>query len=81
MNSIRGAGDVISDDTMLSKVLRTLLLIYANRVSIIQELRFTHCNDLTLDGLVGRLTEFELSNFDNYSPTRVKYYFLSSTSP
>ena len=26
-------------------------------------------NDLTLDTLVGRITSFELENFDNYAPT------------
>ena len=51
---------------MVSKVLRTLLPIYAIRVSTIQEMRCT--NDVTLDTLVGRLIAFDLDNFDNYSP-------------
>ena len=51
---------------MVSKVLRTLLPIYAIRVSTIQEMRCT--TDVTLDALVGRLKNFELDNFDNYSP-------------
>lgn len=36
---MRGANDKIDDDTVLRKVLRTLLPIYAIRVSTIQELR------------------------------------------
>ena len=62
---IRGADGPIDDDTVLSKVLRTLLPIYAIRVFAIQELRCISRNNLTLEGLVGRLTTFELSKFDN----------------
>ena len=51
---------------MVSKVLRTLPPIYVIRVSSIQEMR--HNSDINLDVLVGRLTIFELDNFDNYSP-------------
>ncbi len=47
---------------MISKVLRTLLPIYAMRVFVIQELRCTDGSNLTLEGLIGRITTFELSN-------------------
>jgi hypothetical protein len=30
---------------------------------------------MTLDSLIGRLIAFELSNFDNYSPTSVEFAF------
>ena len=70
VNAIRGATSKIDDDTVLRKVLRTLLPIYAIRVSAIQELRCMPGNELTLEGLVGRLTTFELSNFDNYRPKK-----------
>ncbi|OYD06007.1 hypothetical protein [Paludifilum halophilum] len=60
---------------MLSKVSRTLLSIYAIRVSTIQELRCILGNDLTLEGLVGRLTSFELSNFDNYKAENLESTF------
>ena len=53
---------------MVNKVLRTLLPIYAIRVLDIQEMRCNLKNDITLDALVGRLTAFELDNFDNYAP-------------
>jgi hypothetical protein len=66
VNAIRGATSHINDNTMLRKVLRMLLPIYAIRVSIIQELRCIQGNNLTLEGMVGRFTTFELSNFGNY---------------
>ena len=48
VSAIRGVDGLIDDDTMLSKVLRTLLPIYAIRVSAIQELSCIAGNDLTL---------------------------------
>ena len=53
---------------VVSKVLRTLLPIYAIRVSTIQKMRCDPNNILKLDALVGRLTTFELDNYDNYVP-------------
>lgn len=64
--------DEISKETMINKVVRTLLPLYSIRVPTIQELRSTPSNDLTLVSLVGRLTTFELANFDNYSLTNVE---------
>ena len=66
VNTIRGAIGHIDDNTMLSKVLRTLLPIYVIRIFAIQELRCIPGNNLSLEGLVGRLTNFELFNFDKY---------------
>jgi hypothetical protein len=60
--------------------LRTLLPIYAIRVSAIQELRCIAGNDLTLEGLVGRLTTFELSNFDNYKSENIESSFKAKLS-
>ena len=60
---------------MLRKVLRILLPIYTIRVSAIQELRCILENNLTLEGLVGRLTIFELSNSDNYKPKSLESTF------
>lgn len=77
INSIRGANGKIEDETIIRKVLRTLLPIYAIRVSTIQELRCTLGNALTLEGVIGRLTTFEMSNFDNYTPTTIEYAFKS----
>ena len=65
---------------MLSKVLRTLLPIYAIRVFAIQKLRCISGNDLTLEGLVGRLIAFELSNFDNYKLENIEYAFKAKLS-
>ena len=39
VSAIRSATGVLDDETIIRKVLRTLLLIYAIRVSVIQELR------------------------------------------
>ena len=58
VSAIRGDDGTIDDDTVLSKVLRTLLFFYAIRVSTIQELRCIPGNDISLEGLVGRLTAF-----------------------
>ena len=64
----------------MSKVLRTLLPIYAIRVFAIQELRCIPGNDLSLEGLVGRLTTFELSNFNNYKPDNSESAFKAKIS-
>lgn len=58
VNAIRGENGIIDDETMINRILRTLLPIYAIRVSIIQELRCALGSNLTLEGLVGRLTIF-----------------------
>ena len=58
----------INDTTIVSKVLKTLLPIYAIRVFSIQEMRCDPNKKLNLDALVGRLTTFELDNYDNYVP-------------
>lgn len=65
VSAIRVARGVISDSNIGSEVLRTLLLIYSIKFSTIQEVRAMRGNDLTLDGLVGQLTIYELSNYDN----------------
>ena len=57
-----------------------MLPIYAIRVSTIQELRCIARNDLTLEGLVGRVTAFELSNFDNYKPENIESAFKAKVS-
>ena len=74
-SAIKGATSQIDDDTMLRKVLRSLLSIYAIRVFAIQELRCILGNNITLEGLVGRLTTFELSNYDNYKPKSLESSF------
>ena len=80
VSAIRGVDGLIDDDTILIKVIRTLLPIYAIRVSAIQELRCILENDLTLEVLVGRLTAFELSNFDNYKPENIESAFKAKLS-
>ena len=53
VSAIRVGGGKIEDETMVSKVLRTLLPIYVIRVLAIQEMRCNLAHDLTLDNLVG----------------------------
>ena len=65
-SAIRILGVVLEEETVSRKYLRTLLPIYAIRVSTIQELRCVQGNTLTFEGIIGRLTAFELSNIDNY---------------
>ena len=59
ISAIRSFVGHLDDEIVLRKVLRTLLPIYAIRVSTIQEMRCIPRNKLTLEGLVGRLVAFE----------------------
>ena len=68
ISTIRASGREIKEETVVTKILRTLLPIYAIRVSTIQEKRCDSNSKLDLDALVGRLIAFELDNFDNYVP-------------
>ena len=49
-------------------------------VFAIQELRCISGNDLNLEGLVGRITTFELSNFDNYKQENIESTFKAKLS-
>lgn len=49
----------------------------AIRVSTIQELRCTLGKYLTIEGVSGRLTYFQMSNFDNYTPATIESTFKS----
>ena len=69
VSAIKAFGGKIEEETIISKVLRTLLPIYAIRVSAIQERRCEENHNINLDAIVGRLTAFELDNFDNYVPS------------
>ena len=80
VSAIRCLGSQLDDDTINSKFLRTLLPIYAIRVSAIQELRCIPGNNLSLEGIIGRLIAFELSNFDNYRPDNVESTFKAKLS-
>ena len=71
VNAIRGENGKLDDEILLSKFLRTLLPIYAIRFSTIQELRCIQGNDLSLEVLVGRISSFEKSNFDDYKPNGI----------
>ena len=69
VSAIRASRGEIEEETIVRKILKTLLPIYAIRVSTIQEKRCDPNNKIGLDALVGRLTAFKLDNFDNYLPT------------
>ena len=68
VSAIRSSRGKIEDKIVVSKVIRTLLPIYAIRVSTIQEMRCDSNKKINLDALVGRLTTFGLDNYDNYVP-------------
>ena len=68
VSAIRALGGEIKEETIMRKFLKTLLPIYAIRVSTIQERRCEENHKITLDAIVGRLTAFELDNYDNYVP-------------
>ena len=80
VSAIRCLGGQLDEDTVNSKYLRTLLPIYAIRVSAIQELRCVPGNNLSFEGIIGRLTAFELSNFDNYRPDNAESAFKAKLS-
>ena len=75
VSAIRSPNGSIDNEIVNIKVLRTLLLIYAIRVLAIQELRCILGIKLSLEGIVGRLTAFEFSNFDNYKPKNLESAF------
>ena len=77
VSAIRSLGGQLEEEIVCSKYSRTLLPIYAIRVSAIQELRCVPSNTLTFEGIIGRLTTFELSNFDNYKPDNFEFAFKS----
>ena len=52
---IRSLGGQLQEEIVSRKYLRTLLPIYARRVSAIQELRCVPGNTLTFEGIMGRL--------------------------
>ena len=75
VNAIRGFARIIDDETIVRKVLRTLLPKYAIRFFAIQELTCIPNNVISLEGLVGRLTAFELDNFGNVSFENIETSF------
>lgn len=56
---------------------RTLFPQYAIRFSAIQELISLSTTNVTLDALIGRLSTFELSSYDNSMP-KIEASFKSS---
>ena len=56
VSAIRAFGGDIKEETIVSKILITLLPIYAIKVSTIQEMRCDLNNNINLDVVVGRLT-------------------------
>ena len=75
VSAIRSLGGQLEEEIVSSEYLRTLFSIYAIRVSAIQELRCIQGNTLTFEGIIGRLTAFILSNFDNYKPNNLESTF------
>lgn len=64
VGDIKSAGGKIEDSTIVSKVLRSLLPIYAIRVVAIQELRSVDKTKVSLDSIIAMLIAYELNNYD-----------------
>ena len=77
VSGIRVARWIISDGEIVGIVLITLLPSFPIKIFSIQEIRAILGNDITLDGLVGHLTTFELSNYDKSVP-KIENSFKSS---
>lgn len=80
MLAIRVCRGVIIEEECVRKILRTWLPKYAIRVSTIQELRTIDKMEVSLNVLIGKLTAFELSNFDNSQPPKVGNAFKASVA-
>ena len=75
VNTITRDNRKIEDETIISKDLRTLLPIYLIKVFVIQELRCTLGDNLTQEGIIDRLSTFEMSIFYNYTTNTIEYAF------
>lgn len=64
VGEIKSAGWKVEDAIVISKVLRTLLLVYAIWVVGIQGLKSIHKTKVTLDSIIDKLTAFELNDYD-----------------
>ena len=77
--AIIGAGGTLEEEDVVIKILVTLLPQYGIRVSSIQEVRSLSIGVVTLDALIGKLTAFELSNFDISMPKNEVVFKSSMT--
>ena len=66
VSAIKASRGYIKEETIVSKVLTTLLPIYGIRVSTIQERRCEANHKINLEAIVRRLISFELDNYENY---------------
>lgn len=64
VGDIKSIGGTIDDTTIVTKVLRSLLPIYAIRVAAIQELRSIDKTKVSLDSIIAKLTAYELNSYD-----------------
>ncbi|GLJ46680.1 hypothetical protein SUGI_0983970 [Cryptomeria japonica] len=66
---------------MVSKVLRTLLPVYAIRVATIHELKSIDKTKVTLDSIIGKLIAFELNSFDESVQKSESAFRVSVSNP
>lgn len=64
VGEIKSVGGKVEDATVVSKVLRTLLLVYVIRVVAIQEIKSLDKTKVTLDSIISKLVAFELNGYD-----------------
>lgn len=79
VSEIKSVGGKVEDAIVISKVLRTLLPIYAIRVAAIQEIKSIDKTKVTLDSIIGKLTAFELNGYDG-SVQKYEFAFRASVS-
>lgn len=77
---MKSACGKMEDSTMVSKVLRSLLPVYAIRVTAIQELRSIDKTKVSLDSIIAKMIAYELNSFDG-GVQKNESAFKASTVP
>lgn len=80
VRDIKSAGGKMEDSTMVRKVMRSLLPVYAIRVVAIQELRSIDKSKVSLDSIIVKLPTYELNSFDG-SVQKTESTFKASAIP
>ncbi|GLJ44422.1 hypothetical protein SUGI_0931740 [Cryptomeria japonica] len=82
VGEIKSTGGTIDDATIVNKVLRSRLPVYAIRVAAIQELRSINKTKVSLDSIIAKLTAYELNGYDgSVQKTKLAFRASSSSAP
>ncbi|GLJ36020.1 hypothetical protein SUGI_0722600 [Cryptomeria japonica] len=77
---IKCCGGTLSEDEIVSKILRGLPLPYKMKVTAINELRTMPNTSVTRDTLIGKLSAFEIEEFGPVATIKTDLAFKASTS-